>query len=299
MLATHCFCAAILFFSQFAEKESFNLVTVFAVMAMAAQVLNITDICQYLYKEIEPGTMSPDYVEFINWLKIEVVVFASGLVSNILFLFLRSLVIQRITLNVTNLFTGADTDFLESQIILCGLIATCVVPAGLLSFIRYETLTNENLSYDAAFPCSEKWLPLALLQAFSVYFIVFVSLFECPFGQPYDDLWAAYVPFVHGLLAILTFAVIPIYFVIDSLSNYQMIFASEYSSSLWILFFTSFIILVLWIPTQIFSIFRNAVNRYSQLSTARTVKKAYKTWEELTAANPPGLEDFIKLFEDA
>jgi hypothetical protein len=81
----------------------FNLVTVFGVMAMAAQVLNITNICQYLYTEIEPGTMSPEYNEFANWLKTEVVVFASGLVSNILFLFLRAMAMQRIFLTLDNL----------------------------------------------------------------------------------------------------------------------------------------------------------------------------------------------------
>jgi len=157
---------------------------------------------------------------------------------------------------------GPESDFLESQIIHTGLINTCAVPAGLLLFIRYQTQIHDSLAYDAAFPCSEKWLPCALLQAFSAFFITFVSLFECPFGETYDDRWATYVPFLHGLLAILTFVVIPIYFVVDTLVNRSMIFASEYSSSLEILFLTSVILLVLWIPSQIYYIFAGAVVRY-------------------------------------
>jgi hypothetical protein len=135
------------------------------------------------------------------------------------------------------------------------------------------------------------------LQAFSAFFITFVSMFECPFGETYDDRWAAYVPFLHGLLAILTFVVIPIYFVVDTLVNSSMIFASEYSSSLEILFLTSVILLALWIPTQIYRIFAGAVFRYGELSEVRVVKKAYANWEALIAANPPGFEELINKHE--
>ena len=225
MLSTHLFCAAVLFFTQFTNEKWFNILTLLSIMAMAAQVLNITSISQYLFTSIEPGQTSTTFNEFVNWLRTEIVVFAAVLASNIAFLVLRSFTIERITLTVTNLRLGVNSDYLESSILLTALISTCVVPTFLLLLITHRAEAD-----DFSLACAQTWLPWSLVQTFSIYFLVFVPWIRSPLGETYDDVWSTYVPFIHGLLAILTFVAIPIYFIVDGLVNRPSILASEFSS---------------------------------------------------------------------
>jgi len=85
--------------------------------------------------------MTPEFDVFDYWLQIEVVVFATGLLANITFLFVRSFVCQKITLTIGQLMLNENTDYLESQQILGGIYITFFVPAGVLLYIKYLCAT--------------------------------------------------------------------------------------------------------------------------------------------------------------
>lgn len=73
-------------------------------LSMVAQVCNVTLICQFLILEKQfEVDMAPNYDEFRFWLEVEVLVFAAGIASNVIYLFVRSFVQQKITLRVTQM----------------------------------------------------------------------------------------------------------------------------------------------------------------------------------------------------
>ena len=81
--------------------------------------------------------MSADFDKFKFWLETEIVVFAAGLVANIIYLFIRSFVIQKLTLNVRNMKTDANSDYLDAQSFMVSVFLTFMVPVCVFSYIQY------------------------------------------------------------------------------------------------------------------------------------------------------------------
>jgi len=78
--------------------------------------------------------MSAEFTSFNLWLQTEVAIFAFGLLSNMLFLFIRSFVTNKKKFHEDMKF-GIRTDFLEAQQELGNYFVDFFVPAGVLWYI--------------------------------------------------------------------------------------------------------------------------------------------------------------------
>lgn len=134
---THVICFAAQFTEQYINERWFELMQVGVCLSMVAQVCNVTLICQFLILEKQfEVDMAPNYDEFRFWLEVEVLVFAAGIASNVIYLFVRSFVQQKITLRVTQMKQDVNTDYLESQSFMLCIFLTFVVPACVLFYIE-------------------------------------------------------------------------------------------------------------------------------------------------------------------
>lgn len=80
--------------------------------------------------------MAPNYDEFKFWLEVEVLVFAAGIASNVIYLFVRSFVPEKICLRITNMKQDSNWDYLECQSFMLCILLTFVVPACVLFYIE-------------------------------------------------------------------------------------------------------------------------------------------------------------------
>lgn len=168
MLATHVFCTLASFFAKIENKGRSELVmwkSLFIIVAMCLQVLNITTICGFIFSEssITEGVgMSSEFTSFNIWLQIEVAIFASILLSNILFLFIRSFVTTKVRFSKLSNFS-IRTDYLEAQQDSGNYFVDFFVPAGVLCFVLYFKANSDALQDDGGFYIA-KWLfPLAVI----------------------------------------------------------------------------------------------------------------------------------------
>lgn len=121
---------------QYTNNQFFEIVQVISCAAMVLSVCNVTRISEYMIIEAQSGIqMSAEYDKFKFWLETEIVVFAAGLVANIIYLFIRSFVIQKITLKVKNMKTDINTDYLEAQSFMVSIFLTFVVPMCVFYYI--------------------------------------------------------------------------------------------------------------------------------------------------------------------
>jgi cellulose synthase/poly-beta-1,6-N-acetylglucosamine synthase-like glycosyltransferase len=156
MLATHVFCTFASFFAKIENDGSSELVmwkSLFIIVAMCLQVLNITTICGFIFSEssiTEGVVMSSEFTSFNIWLQIEVAIFASILLSNIMFLFIRSFVTAKVSFSKLSNF-GIRTDYLEAQQDLGNYFVDFFVPAGVLCFVFYLKPNSDALQDDGGF----------------------------------------------------------------------------------------------------------------------------------------------------
>lgn len=189
-------------------------------------------------------------------------VFAAGLLTNVVFLFVRALFPQSITLTMAQLFTSPQTDYLESQTVLTGFLATFVVPAVVNFAIHWQCVNDPTLAEDYAKSVTASQFKLAVIQSISMVFLIFFPRFHCPLTNALDDFWATWVPFLHALLTGLTFILIPVYVMITSLVMLGELNQSPFRSPLWIYFFTSFVVFFFWFPQQVYSLVAQAYEHY-------------------------------------
>ena len=58
--------------------------------------------------------MTHQYDQFDKWLNVELIVFTGGIIANVIFLFMRSFIIQKFTIDQRNLMLSENSDYLES-----------------------------------------------------------------------------------------------------------------------------------------------------------------------------------------
>jgi hypothetical protein len=139
MAAVHAFCWLTMMIQQYATERFFEFVQIIQIAAMVSLIFNVTKICEYLILEQSTGIdMSTQYDQFKYWLFIEIIVFASSICSNCIYLLIRSFFIQKITLSVSNLKDNINTDFLEAQVFMLSIFLTFIVPVAVLTFIKNE-----------------------------------------------------------------------------------------------------------------------------------------------------------------
>jgi len=139
MAAVHAFCWLTMMIQQYATERFFEFVQIIQIAAMVSLIFNVTKICEYLILEQSTGIdMSTQYDQFKYWLFIEIIVFASSICSNCIYLLIRSFFIQKITLSINNLKDNINTDFLEAQVFMLSIFLTFIVPVAVLTFIKNE-----------------------------------------------------------------------------------------------------------------------------------------------------------------
>lgn len=126
--------------------------------------------------------MSVCYDQYKHWLQTEVLVFAAGIFANIIFLLIRAFFRERIQFTDSDLLRGEQTDYLEAQSVISGVFASFVVPSSLLSFIFWKCVEDPSLADDPAKDLSSIQWMFAILQSISAGYLIFISMFRCPFG---------------------------------------------------------------------------------------------------------------------
>lgn len=218
MLTSHVANFLILIFCQYVSTAYFNKLQVASVGTMAFSVWNISMVCdQMIFESQNNIQMSVQYDQFKHWLQAELLVFASGIMANIIFLFARVFLPERIQVNETNFMKGEQTDYLEAQSVMLGLFATFVIQSALESLIFWKCVEDPTLADDPAKSISDLYWKFAFVQSFSMGYLIFIPMFRCSFFPVYDEKWATYAPLSHAVLALLTFIVIPAFVIIYSM----------------------------------------------------------------------------------
>jgi hypothetical protein len=95
---------------------------------------------------------------------------------------------------------------------------------------------------------------MAMIQTVCFFFLMFIP-FRTPMFTKYHwiaDAWSKYFSFVHLGTALCSFVVIPIIVIAYTYSNMAEIRESAFEGGLWIYCITSYIVALIWFPTQIF-----------------------------------------------
>jgi hypothetical protein len=88
--------------AQFTPEKFFEESNFLLILAMASYVVNITRICNYIvFEYVNNIQLSREFDIFKYWLLCEVVVFATCIFAYTTFLFIRSFIIQKITLRIS------------------------------------------------------------------------------------------------------------------------------------------------------------------------------------------------------
>lgn len=204
------------------------------IVAMMMQVSNITTIFDFFINtgaETAPpegvgSVYTPEYDQYFKWLQLEICVFSACMFANMIFLAIRSCILQKITLITPNLLINMDTDYLESQQILLSMFVTFVVPVCYLSVLKYE-FNNHSEGIDGDIPVNDNdivikvvnfQLPVAVVQSVAMAFMLFVSPWTPPrFLGKMSDTYATYMPMLMGVLLATTFVFIPLSIIIQTL----------------------------------------------------------------------------------
>jgi len=95
---------------------------------------------------------------------------------------------------------------------------------------------------------------MAMIQTVCFFFLMFIP-FRTPMITKYHwiaDAWSKYFSFVHLGTALCSFVVIPIIVIAYTYSNMAEIRESAFEGGIWIYCITSYIVALIWFPTQIF-----------------------------------------------
>jgi hypothetical protein len=149
---------------------------------------------------------------------------------------------------------------------------TFFVPAAYYHWIKVYCLNSDDVSLnsDPAVEIAQFQEPMAIFQTIGMLYLIFVSFYRPRIKEPLwvADAWVKYVPFVHAVVTILTFVVIPLIVMISTLTNTERIDQSAFKSVLWLNFISSLFVVFIWVPTQIVGVFLAGVGLYKKISAA-------------------------------
>ena len=146
-----------------------------------------------------------------GWYAIEVLVFMSNIISNIIFILARSWSRIRILNTRTNAVVNPNTDMIEEQQILVSLFSSFITPfivslcLMLFGFDSYPKLTNEV--WEWLFFC----MLLQLTEAIVMVYVTFIPYRKSDEGE---SCFNRCMPAFHNILAVLLFLGTPILFLV-------------------------------------------------------------------------------------
>jgi hypothetical protein len=140
LMIAHFFCFLGLFFVSFPSSKDTMVSAgrIFAIFSMLVQVLSISLVCQQMFTRVDNSyDYSEEFSKYHHWFQIEVCVTLAGLSGIILYMLFRSCMRQRgMHLKLGGSFGLAQTDFLDAQLNVTGIIVTMTVPFFTVNFIR-------------------------------------------------------------------------------------------------------------------------------------------------------------------
>lgn len=89
-----------------------------------------------------------------------------------------------------------------------------------------------------------------MIQAVSIFYLVFVSFFKCPSWLP---VWIKIGPLIHAVLTITDFVIIPLLSLFSLFVNFDTVSSSMAGSAL-LLYPLTCIVVLIWFPIQILPI---------------------------------------------
>ena len=146
-----------------------------------------------------------------GWYAIEVLVFMSNIISNIIFILARSLSKIRILNTRTNAIVNSNTDMIEEQQILVSLFSSFITPflvslcLMLFGFEYYPKITNAV--WEWLFFC----MLLQLAEAIVMIYVTFVPYRKSDQGE---TCFNQCMPAFHNVLSVILFIFMPILFLI-------------------------------------------------------------------------------------
>ena len=137
LLANHLFCGLVIITGQRVNKAYFTLMQCMIIIATMTQLFAMIWVAQMIFVDDrsaeDQSIFTTDFLEFINWLLVELWAMIAIVGSNGSFLLVRSLVTQKTFLNVAALFRTETTDFLESQQVMLTIFNSLITPIFILS----------------------------------------------------------------------------------------------------------------------------------------------------------------------
>lgn len=105
---------------------------------------------------------------------------------------------------------------------------------------------------------------LSIAQGVGCLFLFFISFLKPPvaLSDGFIDFWRTYVPFVHLLVMLGIFLVIPLWVGIQTWVNIDLISQSNFGNSILLYPFSMLILLILWVPFEVKGYFDLGLFKY-------------------------------------
>lgn len=231
LLFCHLYCGAVILLTKLVSRTFYTFMQIQVCLAAICQCFTLIWVAQVLFVDdkLVEDTLNEtkEFQTYTNWLVVELWALIAVFGSNSAFLFIRSQVSQKLTLDIEELYTTEDTDFLQSQQSLMSIINTLMTPVFILYGMKYN-LTADMLGYSYL----NFELYIASVQAFSVFYLIFVNFhdsIECL--QP---VWIKVGPLIHAVLTVLAFIVIPLTNIASMIAKRKEFNASMFTGSLYV-----------------------------------------------------------------
>jgi hypothetical protein len=137
---THIMCAGLMTVMRSARPGLFIFANAALTVINLVQLVTLVFASQYMIEQamLKSNEFTEVYKQFNFWCTVEIGIMATTIMSNAIFLFLRSMFGQKFYLKVPALLQNDDTDFLVSQQVLLGFMVSFCAP-NYLTTIYFKT----------------------------------------------------------------------------------------------------------------------------------------------------------------
>lgn len=129
--------------------------------------------------------MSHEYHQFNAWLSCEFAIVASNIIGSVIFLFCRSLVIDKVQLAMTAQKVGPETDYLEAQALTISILLTFNAVKTIVYMLSFEIGKVPAFADDPGHEIGRYQSNLANCQFYGMLILIFSSFRHPPFDEAY------------------------------------------------------------------------------------------------------------------
>jgi hypothetical protein len=213
-------------------------------------------------------------------------VFSGVVLGNILFMFCRSFLKQKLIISQDNLLTTQNTDQLEALGLHLSIFVTFAAPAFCFKVITYEYEVNTELFNDSGNEFVSRQSFITVWQTVGMLYLTFFSFIRSPVDSM-QDIWFKVVPYVHLLVTLCVFFIGPGFILLDTLFSMKNVNASLWRSTIWMNFLNAGVTLFIWMPTQIYGIVNDGIRYFKKQNENMKFRIATNAtnWQELKESN--------------